>query len=111
MSRFRRRRLLRNDLDEYAEFFRDRGVTQITHFAAGPLRYPSIAQMATLQSVRRVWSVGDRYYKLAGEYYGNPRLWWVIAQYNMKPTEANVKVGDIVYIPLPLEKAMSYMVL
>jgi len=110
MSRFGNRRLLQNDLEEYSEFFRDRDVKQITHFGTGVLRYPSIAHITTLQSIKRVWAVGDRYYKLAAEYYGNPRLWWVIAQYNMMPTEADVRMGDIIYIPLPLEKVMSYMV-
>tara|TARA_Y100000310_G_scaffold322106_1_gene380695 strand:+ start:1553 stop:1888 length:336 start_codon:yes stop_codon:yes gene_type:complete len=109
MSRFSNRRLLKNDLEEYEEFFEDRDVKQIVHFGTGVLKYPSVAQVRTLQSVQKVWSVGDRYYKLAAEYYGNPRLWWVIAHYNKKPTESNVSVGDIIYIPLPLEKIMSYI--
>jgi len=110
MSRFSNRRLLKNNLEEYEEFFEDRNVKQITHFGTGVLKYPSVGQVSTLQSVQKVWTVGDRYYKVAAEYYGNPRLWWVIAHYNKKPTEADVRVGDIIYIPLPLERIMSYIV-
>jgi len=109
MSRFSGRRLLRNNLEEYDEFFEDRNVKQITHFGTGALKYPTVGQIASLQSVERIWKVGDRYYKLAAEYYGNPRLWWVIAQYNQRPTEADVKVGDLIFIPLPLEKIMAYV--
>ena len=109
MSRFSNRRLLKNDLEEYEEFFEDRNVTQITHFGTGVLKYPSAAQVRRLQSVQKVWPTGDRYYKLAAQYYGNPRLWWVIAHYNKKPTEADVRVGDLIYIPLPLERVMAYI--
>jgi len=109
MSRYSSRRVLKNDLEEYEEFFDERDVKQITHFGTGVLKYPSVAQISTLQSVQRIWKTGDRYYKLAAEYYGNPRLWWVIAHYNKKPTEANVKIGDIIYIPLPIEKILSYI--
>ena len=109
MSRYSNRRLLKNDLEEYEEFLDERGVKQITHFGTGMLKYPTVSQISRLQSVQHVWKTGDRYYKLAAEYYGNPRLWWVIAHYNKKPTEADAKTGDIIYIPLPLEKILSYI--
>jgi hypothetical protein len=37
-----------------------------------------------------------------------PTYWWVIAQYNKKPTESQLSPGDIVYIPIPLEKILGY---
>ena len=51
--------------------------------------------------------MGDRYFKLAYEYYGDSKLWWVIAWYNQKPSEADVKNGDTIFIPLPLDKVLS----
>jgi nucleoid-associated protein YgaU len=109
MSRYSSRRLLKNNLEEYEEFFDDRGVKQITHFGTGVLKYPSVAQVRRLQNVQHIWKTGDRYYKLAAEHYGNPRLWWVIAHYNKKPTESDVRIGDILYIPIPLERVLSYI--
>jgi membrane protein insertase Oxa1/YidC/SpoIIIJ len=47
-----------------------------------------------------VWQTGDKYFKLADEHYGNPNLWWIIASYNMAPTEAHLDIGDIVYVPI-----------
>jgi len=54
-----------------------------------------------------IWNVGDRFYKLANTYYNDPRLWWIIAWYNKKPTEGHVALGDKIYIPLPLEDILS----
>ena len=109
MSRYSSRRLLKNDLEEYEEFLDERGVKQITHFGTGVLKYPTVSQISRLQNVQHVWKTGDRYYKLAAEHYGSPRLWWVIAHYNKKPTESDANLGDIIYIPLPLEKILSYI--
>mgnify|MGYP003344114216 CR=1 FL=1 len=36
--------------------------------------------------------------KLADEYYGDSRDWWIIAKYNLKPTEAHIQIGDIIEI-------------
>ncbi len=35
-----------------------------------------------------------------------PRFWWVIAQFNQRPTEANCQVGDMIMIPMPLEAVL-----
>jgi len=46
-----------------------------------------------------VWKIGTRFYKLASEHYGDPRLWWVIAYFNKKPTDSHVSLGEVVYVP------------
>jgi nucleoid-associated protein YgaU len=45
------------------------------------------------------WKYGDKLYKLAQRVYGDPKLWWVIAQVNLKPTDNHYIPGDIVIIP------------
>ena len=40
-------------------------------------------------------------------YYDVAELWWVIAQFNQKPTDSHYSLGDVVYIPLPLEKVLT----
>ena len=57
-----------------------------------------------IEDVGHSWGLGDRYYKLAHKYYGDPEMWWIIAWYNGKPTEAHLKIGDVVKVPTPLWK-------
>lgn len=45
------------------------------------------------------WNYGDKLYKLAERFYGDPKLWWIIAHVNMKPTDSHYEVGDTVIIP------------
>lgn len=67
------------------------------------------AQRRTITDVKHIWKTGDRYYKLADHYYGRPQYWWVIALYNNKPTEGHVRLGDMIRVPLPLEKYLRYL--
>jgi nucleoid-associated protein YgaU len=67
----------------------------------------SVAEHLNLISQQHIWSSGDRFYKLAHSAYGDSKYWWVIAWYNKTPTEAHVQIGDILYIPLPLERILS----
>ena len=97
-----------NEEDFYDEFFDQRNVSRITHYRSP--RWPPINAkiVARFNSQRHVWKLGDKYYKLAAQYYGDPKLWWAIAWYNQKPTEGHVKPGDIVFIPTPLGRLLTY---
>ena len=108
-SRYDNRRLIKNDLEEYENFFEERDINYVVQYNTKFLRYPTVDQIKNLTRVQHVWKVGDRYYKLASQFYGNPRYWWIIAHYNKKPTEADLTVGDIIYIPTPLEKILNYV--
>jgi len=46
---------------------------------------------------------------MANQYYGDVRFWWIIAWYNGAPTEANLKVGDAIEIPLNIEDALRVL--
>ena len=65
--------------------------------------------IARVEQVSHVWSVGDRFYKLAHKYYGDSKMWWVIARFNSKPTEAHLNLGDVIAIPVPLTDALRIM--
>jgi nucleoid-associated protein YgaU len=56
-----------------------------------------------LNIVAVTWKRGVSLSKIAAKQYGDPKLWWVIAWYNKKPTDAHYKLGDKVYVPKPLE--------
>jgi len=105
--RYSKRMKAINDELLYEDHFIKRKVRFIEQFTTPKLMHPSIQQMKNLTNVRRVWKQGDRYYKLAHEYYNDSKLWWVIAWYNKKPTEAHLNLGDIVYVPLPLQEALK----
>ena len=108
-NRYASRPLLLNDAEEYDHLLEKRGLKSIVQYGSGVLRYPTVEEIRNLTQVRHAWSSGDRFYKLAAQHYGNPEYWWVIAHYNQKPTEANVSLGDMIRIPLPLEKILTYI--
>ena len=109
MSRYDDRRSFENKDEFYEEFFQERDVNFIKQFRTGRLVHPTVSQRATLERIRHGWKVGDRLYKLANKHYGNPKFWWVIAWYNLKPTEAHFKQGDVVRIPLPLDRVLAML--
>jgi hypothetical protein len=61
----------------------------------------------SLINEHHIWTVGDRYWKLSTKFYGSSDLWWVIAWYNQKPTDAHVKIGDSIAIPMPIDKVLG----
>lgn len=45
------------------------------------------------------WKYGDKLYKIAHKFYGDPKLWWIIARINLKPTDSHYSIGDVLIIP------------
>jgi nucleoid-associated protein YgaU len=101
--RYDNRKLFTNKNVRYEKVLDDRGVKSIVHYNTARMFYPSQRDLTQLTKIRHVWTTGDRYYKLAHQYYGSTQYWWVIAQFNQKPTEADVTVGEVIFIPTPLE--------
>jgi len=107
MPRYKRTKMLRNK-SKYYEFLRRTrgGVRSIVHYDVPEIKNPTRKERAEISSVTHVWKYGDRYYNLATQYYGIPDYWWVIAWWNGRPSEANVKPGDVITIPLNLEETL-----
>jgi hypothetical protein len=105
-NRYDNRIIFRNDNELYENIIKPRGVDSIRHYGSPYLHYPDQRALRSITQLHHIWAVGDRYYKLAHQYYGSSRYWWVIAQFNQKPTEANIVIGDTVFIPTPLEAAL-----
>ena len=105
LSRYRSVNVLINNHDEYKEFLEPRDRKHILQHStiemSEPLPDPSVHHELYL------WKQADRYWKISQKYYQSPVYWWVIAQYNQKPTEAHLSNGDIIIIPLPLTQALS----
>lgn len=108
-SRYSNRKMFMNDSKHYKDkFFTNRDVEQLMQYSTARFNYPSVEQMQTFKSTPLIWQSDSRLYKVAAEYYGYPNLWWVIAWYNKKPTEAHFTVGDSFYVPMPLELVLDY---
>ena len=110
MSRYNRFRILTN-AGEYYRFLRQErnNIKAIQQYETPILYNPDLIDRITIKSTTHVWSIGDRFYRLAHEYYGNSTYWWVIAWYNGLPTEADVLPGDLITIPTDLEQMLKIL--
>jgi len=109
ISRFNNRRVKRNRSVIYEDFRRRLGRNSILQYRSPTIRYPTQGEIQTLNIVTRPWEMGDRFEKLAAQFYDDPEMWWVIAAFNKKPAEFLLSPGDIINIPLPLEYILDYM--
>tara|TARA_Y100000310_G_C20310973_1_gene636216 strand:+ start:143 stop:394 length:252 start_codon:yes stop_codon:yes gene_type:complete len=80
----------------------------MTQYNSPTYRSLTMEQIGSLKTIKHMWVLGDHLYKLAAEYYGSPTYWWIIARFNQKPTEAHIKMGDTLYIPLPKDVIFEY---
>tara|TARA_S200002703_G_C3691904_1_gene212464 strand:+ start:145 stop:486 length:342 start_codon:yes stop_codon:yes gene_type:complete len=106
-SRLSNRNIFRNEDLLYDEKFKVKNLSGITQYNTDTLTFPSRQKTSRMAYDTKLWKTGDRLYKIAFEVYGDSRYWWVIAQFNKKPTEHHFKVGDTYYIPLNLEDALN----
>ena len=109
MNRYNSRTTSINDQEQYREQFDNRGIKKVFQYETPSFTYPTKQLLNSLTIVEHVWSESDRLYKLADKYYGDPKLWWVIAKINNLPTESHVKIGYILKIPLPIDTLLSIM--
>jgi nucleoid-associated protein YgaU len=105
-------RLIRiNDHELYRDVFVKKNLTSNTlrQYVTAQMKYPTEEQISKLNLIQHVWTRGDKFYKLAQEHYGDPSLWFVIAWFNKKPTEHHFVLGEILYVPLPLNSVLRIM--
>ena len=107
-SRYANTQIILNGADMYKKLFNKRNVKLIEQYATPQLVYPDVNDILELTVIYHTWKTGDRYFKLANQYYQDPALWWVIAWFNEKPTEHHVEYGENIAIPLPLEKILGF---
>jgi hypothetical protein len=109
MSRYGSSNITNNDSDFYSPLAEKRGLKAIQHFQTVLIHNPQVFERMQIRTNSHVWKYGDRYYKLANIYYNDPQLWWIIAWYNGYPTEANVKIGDVLEIPLNFQQIIEVL--
>ena len=109
MSRYNRRKIGVNDSELYHEHFIERDVNYIQQYITPDFIYPSDEQAKLISFFEHIWSPRDKYYILATRYYNDPKLWWIIAQWNKAPTEQHLSEGQAIQIPYPLSAVYNYM--
>lgn len=106
-SRYRNREKFKNNLEMFREHFDARDVSYINQYTTPVFGTNDIETFSNIQFVSHTWKAGDRLFKLSYEHYNDSQLWWVIAWFNKKPTEAHFTIGDQVFIPKPLDKILQ----
>ncbi len=59
--------------------------------------------------VRHWYIQPNQYEKLAFRAFGDSRYWWVIAWINKRPGDFSNEIGDVIFIPINLEEALSVL--
>tara|TARA_A100001015_G_scaffold109655_1_gene121700 strand:+ start:617 stop:952 length:336 start_codon:yes stop_codon:yes gene_type:complete len=109
MPRYKRTKVFSNDEEYYDYLRKNRGIKRAVHYATPQLRNPTVSERASLLTTSHIWSYGDRFYNLAFKYYGDVNYWWIIAWYNAVPTEADIRNGDLIDIPVNLNDALAVL--
>ena len=107
MSRYKKRAKAVNDNEMYDKLFEKRGIRKIIQYRSPTAINIPQEVLDSIDTYEYTWSYGDFFWRLAAQYYGDPKLWWVIASFNRKPTEGHVKLGEVIYIPKNLADALG----
>jgi nucleoid-associated protein YgaU len=105
-KRYNNREIFRNESETYENVFEKRHIPYVRQYGTPVITTPTVGQIMEFSNIDHMWKVGDRFWKLSMHYYGTADYWWVIAVYNKTPTEAHVRNGRILTIPLPLERVL-----
>ena len=107
LSRYKFVSKVENDLEEIEDLLAARRKNYIVQHKTRIMRTPDPRVVASLYNAFHLWKQADRFWKLADQYYNDSRYWWIIAEYNQKPTEAMIQNGEIIVIPQPLSAALA----
>ena len=107
--RYNKTRIMVNNNEYYKSLIRSRGIRRIRQYATPILHNPTVADRRKVKTTSHIWKYGDRLYKLAHQFYGDERYWWVIAWWNAYGVEADIKTGATLAIPLSIEDALNVL--
>ena len=106
--RYDNRNQTNNSEEVYEELRDSRDSKTVRHYTTPRIPHLTKQKRLRLNRIKHIWRTGDKYWNLAYKHYGDSSLWWLIAWYNQKPTEAHVKMGDTIIIPKPLNKILRF---
>ena len=99
-----------NTLKLYKKPMDARGLDgRITHLSTPRIEPITEEMIESLDFYVHDWRAGDKFYKLSHKYYGDSKLWWIIAWFNQKPTDHHPKIGEEIYIPNPITRLLGLL--
>jgi len=107
ISRYRDNDVVINTDSQYAKLFESRGINRAIMFSFKKMKQLRYKDLTGITLEKYTWKSTDRFYKLSEEYYGDSVYWWIIAYFNNVPIESDVKIGQKIIIPLPLERILE----
>jgi len=107
-SRYESAKTAINNDELYQELREERNVNSLEQFRTAVHPKLTAEVRSNFVSNRHVWTTGDTLWKIAAKHYNDPKLWWLLAWYNEKPTESHITVGNVILIPTPVEEVISY---
>ena len=107
MSRYKQNRKATNKDDMYKDTFDKKGIKSLTQFRSKRFRQIDESEKQKIRFEPYIWKYGDTFQLLASKYYSDPKLWWVIASFNNKPTENHIDLGETIKIPINLSEALQ----
>tara|TARA_R100001082_G_C4253582_1_gene112485 strand:+ start:242 stop:574 length:333 start_codon:yes stop_codon:yes gene_type:complete len=109
MSRYDTRESVFNEDKLYKKLLKERGNKRIEQYSTPTHYSPDPELIASIETITYRWRKNDTFWKISSRFYGDPKHWWVIAGFNRAPTEAHLKVGNIIRIPTSLAKAFEVL--
>ncbi len=106
LDRNEKRDILLNDHPLYRKKLEDKGLKYFRYYSTMKIPTITSAELADLTIIDYIYKTGDSLRKIAHNYYGDVRYWWVLATFNKKPIDNLIKVGDIIHVPMPLAEVM-----
>lgn len=111
MSRYRDRKIVANDMNEYKNLFEPRNLKLLKHHRQeNELNLPdSFKDNIVIQ--QEIWSQDTKLHKLSYKYYRTTEYWWVIGLINNKPTDVEWQIGDVVSVPVGVNSIIEFIAL
>jgi nucleoid-associated protein YgaU len=109
IKRYKNRKKIFNNSELIQKILDIKNIQGIRHYMSPKIKMPTYLDKINIKTVGAIWKRGDRLSKYAEKYYNNSQLWWVIALYNNKPTDAHFTIGDVFYIPTDLNNLFQYV--
>lgn len=108
-NRYRNRKTKYNFNKLIQKVLDKKNVSSIRHYTSPNIKNATYLDKINIKTLTEIWKRGDRLSKYAEKYYMDPKLWWIIALYNNKPTDAHFTIGETFYIPTDLNNFFEYV--
>lgn len=108
ISRYKKENIIKNNDEDYKKVFKSRfGTLGLIQTGVASFREITDQELLTIDYANETWGLGKRLYKLSYKYYGSPQYWWIIALFNNIGSESEIQFGDVIKVPVPLDRMLT----